>query len=736
MSVEQLPMAFAAESEDPECPLLGDARPFWLGLSLEHRTLFDALQDDWLRPPEGEPGHKLGVRAFVSGGTQSTEGHRILVHVKFNPERLPGMRVYRCQSGEWQISSINPNEANGESVFWPGPLPTFAISELIVSSDEESSRLAAIARQVSNLALPVTPRVLPSGEDVTICQSGMPSDTLPKINLPPEMDAIRGAMAMAIWAVPRADPWLDLLCATLGTQRPEKLVTTAQYLRSPWWVSAPWLETSSPRPDTPPQERLWLSAIGAFRRARTGSSVAGTDLLNHITAGASRDLSGEELTQLQDWTQETSKVLRGDARLDLKDWKAGPVGKAIQLTLLRPDPSVFTKWKGDLPALPPAVWWSAAALCGLLHGYRRLPTSFRGDAEQQRLLAIHALRVLGAAPDAENWSALAQGNPEWRRQTGEILFSWSGIPFARKPENPRGQWFTANLDDSTTAKAAEEMSQSNGWACIKTKVMLPAGDVPFSGGSVKVIRTKGPHLVLNGPTEFVLPLNVNFESVLDADEFRRCIVTEGALIPTREVKREAVPSASEEVPGLVYIPNFLSEIEEAELIELIDMSEWSSVLKRRVQHYGWRYDYKSRQIDSTMRLGPLPEWAMALAKRLKSEALLPHLPDQVIVNEYIGKQGIGKHIDCAPCFEDGVATISLLESWEMIFREGRRACVPKLLEHRSVAIMTGDARYRWSHEIPARSKEPSGLQRHRRVSVTFRKVREPGEDREPVRPRS
>jgi alkylated DNA repair dioxygenase AlkB len=448
----------------------------------------------------------------------------------------------------------------------------------------------------------------------------------------------------------------------------------------------------------------------------------------------SRDMSGVDLSQVQQWTQETIKVLRGDTKLDLSDWKASPVGKAIQLVLVRPDPSVFRKWKDDLPLLPPAVWWSAATLCGLLHGYRRLPTSFRGEAEQQRLFAIHALRALGAAPVAENWAALVQGNPEWCRQSGDIIFSWSGTPFARKSENARGRWFNAKLDDVAARKAAEEISRSNGWACIITKVTVPAGDIPFSGGSLEVSPAPQQHLTLKGPTEFTLPLGAAFEPILDIQEFRRCIATEGATIPTLETQRRIAPSASEEIPGLLYVPNFLTEPQEAELVAIIDKGEWSTVLKRRVQHFGWRYDYKSREIDMSMRLGSLPEWAMVIAKRLKAEGLMPHLADQVIVNEYVGNQGISKHIDCVPCFDDGVAMVSLLESWEMIFRQkGGRANVPKLLEHRSVAIMTGDVRYHWSHEIPARNTEPTGLRRKRRVSVTFRKVNDAAVVREPRR---
>ena len=137
-----------------------------------------------------------------------------------------------------------------------------------------------------------------------------------------------------------------------------------------------------------------------------------------------------------------------------------------------------------------------------------------------------------------------------------------------------------------------------------------------------------------------------------------------------------------------------------------------------------------------MRLGPLPEWASTLAERLKAEGLLRRIPDQVIVNEYVCNQGISRHIDCVPCFDNGIAMISLLESWEMIFREkGGRASVPKLLEQRSIAVISGDARYQWSHEIPARYTEPDGLRRGRRVSVTFRKVNEAAVVREPRRTR-
>ena len=183
-----------------------------------------------------------------------------------------------------------------------------------------------------------------------------------------------------------------------------------------------------------------------------------------------------------------------------------------------------------------------------------------------------------------------------------------------------------------------------------------------------------------------------------------------------------------EVPGLTYVPDFLGEREETDIVAAIDRAERISDLQRRVQHYGWRYDYKARQVDASMRLGPLPEWAERLARKLVSKRLLTELPDQVIVNEYVGEQGISRHVDAETSFADGIATISLLESWEMVFRErGRRGGrkVEQRLDRRSAAILTGAARYRWTHEIPKRKNEPGRVPRERRLSLTFRKVLAP-----------
>lgn len=189
--------------------------------------------------------------------------------------------------------------------------------------------------------------------------------------------------------------------------------------------------------------------------------------------------------------------------------------------------------------------------------------------------------------------------------------------------------------------------------------------------------------------------------------------------------REQVPST---LPvGAQYITDFISQREETRLISLIDSSPWISDLKRRVQHYGYRYDYRTRNIDYSMFLGPLPAWAEYFAQELHRCGLMPVVADQVIVNEYLPGQGIAPHIDCTPCFEDSIVSISLCSSCVMNLicpSDGTQLDV--YLANRSVLSLCDEARYKWQHGIkPVKSDvvDEVRIPRSRRISLTFRKVK-------------
>src|SRR5262245_52267951 len=93
------------------------------------------------------------------------------------------------------------------------------------------------------------------------------------------------------------------------------------------------------------------------------------------------------------------------------------------------------------------------------------------------------------------------------------------------------------------------------------------------------------------------------------------------------------PMNLSEIVGLQYIPDFIDQATHDQLLCSVDAEPWLTDLKRRVQHYGYKYDYTARRIDQTMAIGPLPDWALTLADRLVQRGLMPEMPDQLIVNE-------------------------------------------------------------------------------------------------------
>lgn len=181
------------------------------------------------------------------------------------------------------------------------------------------------------------------------------------------------------------------------------------------------------------------------------------------------------------------------------------------------------------------------------------------------------------------------------------------------------------------------------------------------------------------------------------------------------------------IKGLIYIPDYITSSEEKVLLQNIDSSIWLDDLKRRVQHYGYKYDYRARRIDVSMKIGNLPPWGSAIANKLYSDSYFDYVPDQLIINEYMPGQGITSHIDCEPCFEDTIASISLGSDCIMEFTNDlTKEVVPIILEKRSLVILKGESRYNWKHGIPIRKKDLVDLtviNRTRRVSLTFRKVK-------------
>ena len=174
--------------------------------------------------------------------------------------------------------------------------------------------------------------------------------------------------------------------------------------------------------------------------------------------------------------------------------------------------------------------------------------------------------------------------------------------------------------------------------------------------------------------------------------------------------------------GALLVRDFVTPAEERRLLLRIGEAPWLSDLDRRVQHYGFRYDY--RNPGARQPATPFPLWAEHMARRLA-----PYFdgasPAQCIVNEYRPGQGIGMHADHRD-FGPVVASLSLADDWPMRFRprnarpyvrHGAPGDRIVTLPRRSVLVLRGLSRDAYMHGI-----DPSDTAQRRvtRISATFR----------------
>eukprot|EP00668_Euglena_longa_P046376 GGOE01062061.1.p1 GENE.GGOE01062061.1~~GGOE01062061.1.p1 ORF type:complete len:623 (+),score=128.13 GGOE01062061.1:192-1871(+) len=203
------------------------------------------------------------------------------------------------------------------------------------------------------------------------------------------------------------------------------------------------------------------------------------------------------------------------------------------------------------------------------------------------------------------------------------------------------------------------------------------------------------------------------------------------------------------LPGLLYLPEFISETVEEDLLRCTLEAGWQPSnqegrMARRIHHFGYPYKYPADGIDTAKPLGDLPPWTQPLVLSMLRDGHLPHAPDQLTVNEYLPGQGIAPHVDSVETIGDFIAIVSLGSACVMTFTHcGTRRKHPVLVGRRSLLVMSGAARYHYTHHIAKRKADPVPclwgsqcptpgqgtpcghlhlLPRGRRVSLTFRRI--------------
>ncbi|KAA8517586.1 hypothetical protein F0562_017784 [Nyssa sinensis] len=110
------------------------------------------------------------------------------------------------------------------------------------------------------------------------------------------------------------------------------------------------------------------------------------------------------------------------------------------------------------------------------------------------------------------------------------------------------------------------------------------------------------------------------------------------------------------VPTLIYIPDFVTDSEQDQLVNNIyqaPVSKWKSLKNRRLQNWGGVVHEKGLLAQD------LPPWLTRTTRRIFEESgLFPSDVNHVLINEYLPNQGIMPHQD-GPAYFPVVAIVSL-----------------------------------------------------------------------------
>merc|ERR1719242_2341200 len=154
-----------------------------------------------------------------------------------------------------------------------------------------------------------------------------------------------------------------------------------------------------------------------------------------------------------------------------------------------------------------------------------------------------------------------------------------------------------------------------------------------------------------------------------------------------------------------YIPDFVSESQERELLSLIESAPsscWTSLKRRRLQCWGG---------TNPLRVEPIPIWCQQICKKMVMDSCIfdadYNEPNHILINEYAAGQGIMPHKD-GPAYYGRVAIISLISTLCISFyssiplKSNNKECPANMqiiLEPRSCLIFEEDLYREMFHTI-------------------------------------
>jgi alkylated DNA repair dioxygenase AlkB/SAM-dependent methyltransferase len=308
--------------------------------------------------------------------------------------------------------------------------------------------------------------------------------------------------------------------------------------------------------------------------------------------------------------------------------------------------------------------------------------------------------------------------------------------------------------------------------------MRSAADAQRLIGALQDTRVSWQWTSLDGEVQTVASGNLylDYASITQ----RSKALTSGEGTAKGESPRSECTSLTEHVtvPGLVLVPDFVSEAEEKVLMAVLTgpQAPWApsqstpsnvGVVKRRVQHYGYVFDYQTANVlrdrsQEGANCPPIPALPEEIQEHSQLEDYMKECVDegrgwealasvvektrqheftdkptdghrtftdlnQITLNKYDPGDGIGSHVDTPSAFGDGLISISLNGGIVMEFRkvggEGEGSKKLVYLPPRSLLLMSGPARYEWEHMIVTRTTDTHNgivIPRSLRISLTMR----------------